>query len=99
MEKSNTVSIHRVGSITTGVSMILFGVVCALHELRIINDLKLVLKLWPVILIGLGTEMLFYNAKDKHFVYDKGAIILMFVMSGFAVMMAVVEECLKYINI
>lgn len=96
--KNNTERIHRVGSITAGTSMVIWGALFILYELRVVTELDFVLRLWPLILVGLGIEILWYNAKDKNMVYDKGAVFLMFIMSGFSVMMAVADKCLTYIK-
>ena len=83
-----TVRTHRVGSITTGLSLIAFGVMFVIHMFLNVLSYELIFKLWPVILIGLGVELLLSNfAKDK-IVYDKAAIFLMFVMALFAMGMA-----------
>ena len=83
-----TVRTHRVGTITTGLSLIAFGVMFVLHMFLNVISYDLIFKLWPVILIGLGVELLLSNfAKDK-IVYDKAAIFLMFVMALFAMGMA-----------
>lgn len=43
--------VHRAGSVTTGISMIGWGILFILYEVHVITDLAVVLKLWPVILI------------------------------------------------
>ena len=82
---------HRVGSITTGIMMIAFGVMFIMHLFFNSISYDLIFKLWPIILIGLGIEVLLSNlAKDK-IVYDKGAIFLMFMLAIFAMGMAGAE--------
>lgn len=88
--------VHRVGSITAGLSMIIWGIMFALNELNILTDLRFVLSVWPLILIGLGAEMLWFTSKDERVIYDKGAVLLMIGMSFFAMMMAAVNICIKY---
>lgn len=92
---SNTYHTHRVGSITAGVSMMVFGGMLLSHSLLDIMDYQRILSFWPVILIGLGIELLLSNFCVKKIVYDKGAIVLMFVMTFFAIGMAVTEVCMK----
>ncbi len=83
-----TVRTHRVGSITTGLSLIAFGVMFVIHMFLNVLSYELSFNLWPVIPICLGVELLLSNfAKDK-IVYDKAAIFLMFVMALFAMGMA-----------
>ena len=86
---------HRVGSITAGIGMMVFGGMLLSHSLFDIMDYQVILSLWPVILIGLGIELLLSNFWAKKIVYDKGAIVLMFVMTFFAIGMAVTEVCMK----
>ena len=83
-----TVRTHRVGTITTGLSLIAFGVMFVLHMFLNVLSYDLIFKLWPVILIGLGVELLLSNFIKDKIVYDKAAILLMFVMALFAMGMA-----------
>ena len=83
-----TVRTHRVGSITTGLSLIAFGVMFVIHMFLNVLSYELIFKLWPVILIGLGLELLLSNFAKEKIVYDKAAIFLMFVMALFAMGMA-----------
>lgn len=83
-----TVRTHRVGTITTGLSLIAFGVMFVLHMFLNVLSYDLIFKLWPVILIGLGVELLLSNFIKDKIVYDKAAIFLMFVMALFAMSMA-----------
>lgn len=98
MEATNsgiTYRTHRVGSITTGISMMVFGGLLLSHSLFDITDYRVILSLWPIILIGLGIELLISNFWAKKIVYDKGAIVLLFVMTFFAIGMAVTELCME----
>lgn len=79
---------HRVGSVTAGVSMIVFGMMFILQLFFNILNYEIIFKLWPLILIGLGIEILLSNAFAKKFVYDKGAVALLLIMSFLAVGMA-----------
>lgn len=80
MEKqaeNNITRKHRVGTITLGAGMIGVGSLFLGH--MIFPDLSYtwVYKVWPVILIMLGVEILFANSKkEKEFIYDKTAIML-----------------------
>lgn len=91
-----TVRTHRVGSITTGLSLIAFGVLFVLHLFMNVISYEMIFKLWPVILIGLGVEVLLSNFAGDKLVYDKGAICLMFVIAIFAMGMAGAELLMKY---
>jgi len=97
-KNSNSVRVHRVGSITAGASMVLWGVLFILYELRVIAELNIVLKLWPLILVGLGTEILWYNAKEDNLIYDKGAVLMMAIMSAFSMLMAMADRFMTYLG-
>ena len=79
--------IRRVGSVTTGASMIVFGILFILHTVFGILSYTIIYKLWPIILIGLGIEMLISNVKTDNWKYDKGAVIML-------ILVAILTMCL-----
>jgi len=94
MEKENnnaTVRTHRVGAFTSGFCMVGFGVMLLLHNLLDIMDYEMILGLWPLILIGMGIELLLSNVFKSRIVYDKAAIALLFVMTLLVLMLAGVD--------
>jgi UDP-N-acetylmuramyl pentapeptide phosphotransferase/UDP-N-acetylglucosamine-1-phosphate transferase len=92
---------HRVGTITLGGMLIVFGV---LFLLRIFFDnlsYEIIFKLWPVVFIFLGSEVLIANFRQKEdskMIYDKTAFALIIILSFFAMGMAITELCLNYAN-
>lgn len=86
-----TVRTHRVGAFTSGFCMVGFGILLLLHNLIGILDYETILGFWPLILIGLGVELLLSNVFKSRIVYDKAAIVLLFVMALFAMMLAGVD--------
>lgn len=91
--------IHRVGALTFGILLVTFGI---LFLLRIfIPDLsyEFIMKLWPIVFILLGIEILIANIKqsDNKLIYDKTAFFLIIVLSFFAMGMAFMEEIFHYI--
>lgn len=98
MEKENSIRVHRVGTITTGFSMIIFGILFLLHSFGYMLSYRSIFQLWPVMLIGLGIELLLTNFIKRKFVYDKGAIILLFVMTFFVIGMAITDVCFEYME-
>ena len=86
-----TYRIHRVGSITTGISMVVFGLLCIMQHFVNVLDYSVILSLWPLIVIGMGVEILLSSSSNRQFVYDKASVFLLFVMSGFAMCMAIAE--------
>lgn len=98
MEKENntaTVRTHRVGAFTSGICMVGFGVLLLLHNQLGVMDYEMILGFWPLILIGMGVELLLSNVMKSKIIYDKAAIVLLFVMALFAMMLAGVDICLE----
>ena len=93
-----TYRVHRVGTITVGMSMILFGVLLFLHTFFEMINYRIIFSLWPLILIGLGIELLLSNFLEKTIVYDKTAVFLLVFMVFFVVAMAVVEVELETVG-
>ena len=94
MEKSNTVRTHRVGAFTSGFCMIGFGILLLLHNILDIMTYEQVLGLWPIILIGMGVELLLSNLFKSKIVYDKAAIVLLFVMAFLVMILAGADVCM-----
>lgn len=92
-----TVRTHRVGTITTGISLIAFGVLFIVHLFYSALSYTAIFKFWPLILICLGIEVLLSNFAKDTIVYDKGAIVLMFLVAFFAMGMACADMCMQYI--
>lgn len=86
---------HRVGSITAGLCMVAFGVLLLMHSLFELVDYSIIFSLWPIILIGLGIELLLSNFWSQKIVYDKAAVVLLIVMMFFSIGMAVADICLE----
>lgn len=92
---------RRVGSITCGGILILFGVLFMVHMFYPALSLTFIMKLWPVVLIALGIEMIAANlhqrAEDVQVLkYDKGAVVMIILLSCFAMVMGVIEYCMEY---
>ena len=98
MEKTNKIRVHRVGTITTGLSMIVFGILFLLHSFGYIMNYEMIFQFWPIMLIGLGIELLLASCIKRKFVYDKGAIMLLIVMTFFVIGMATVDICFDYME-
>ena len=75
--------------------MVGFGVMLLLHNLLDIMDYEMILGLWPLILIGMGIELLLSNVFKSRIVYDKAAIVLLFVMTLLVLMLAGVDVCME----
>lgn len=93
--KEGFVRTHRVGSVTAGLSMVVFGILFLIHLVSGIMNYTTVFSLWPIVLIGLGMELFLSNFFKKKIVYDKAAIFLLITMVFFAMLMALVDVCIK----
>lgn len=87
---------YRVGTITLGIMLVVFGVLFLVHMVMPMLPYHFIFRLWPVMIIALGVEILLANAKSEQvtFVYDKGAIFLMIIISFFSMSMATMEVLL-----
>lgn len=98
MEKENntvTVRTHRVGAFTSGFCMVGFGAMLLLHNLLDVMDYEMILGMWPLILVGMGIELLLSNVNKNKIVYDKAAIVLLFVMTLLVIVLAGVDVCVE----
>ena len=92
---------RRVGSITCGSLLIVFGMLFFVHMIFPSLSLVIIMKLWPVILIALGIEMLVANIRqstwEKEILkYDKGAIIITFLLICFSMGMGILQMGMEY---
>lgn len=84
--------VHRVGTITFGCTLIIFGVLFLLHMIVPSFGYEFIFRLWPCILIFLGIEILVGHYKEgSTFVYDKASIFLLVVLSFFSLVMASID--------
>jgi len=86
---------RRVGTFTTGIVLVIFGI---MFLLRLINpniNYLLIASMWPLVLIILGIEIIisYLINKEEIMRYDFGAIILIIIISFFAMSMG----CMEYI--
>ena len=64
-QNQQTVRVHRIGTITFGVSLLAMGTLFLLHMFLPVITYQTVYRLWPVIFILLGIEILISNQKEK----------------------------------
>ncbi len=89
---------HRTGSITAGLSMIIMGVLFVLHLFFDMISYEMIFRLWPFIIILLGIEILIANFLHRKFIYDKGAVFLIILISLLAAVMADADWCLTNLD-
>lgn len=99
---SQTQRTRRVGSVTFGLTLILFGVLFLINIMLPTLHYEMIFRLWPVVFIFLGIEILVENhrtnAEKCRFVYDFPAIIMLVLLLLFAMMMAAVDYAFTYQN-
>ena len=97
MNEKNEKRIHRIGTITCGVSFIIFGILFLLHTFVPYLNFWNIFRLWPCIFIILGIEILVGNCKNNtDCVYDKGAVFMVVVLMIFAMTMGILNEWILY---
>ena len=97
MTQVSYVRTHRVGSITAGGALVIFGAAFMLSMFTDVITYEMIFSLWPLILISLGAEILISNIKSENLKYDKGATVLMILMMIFASCMACASSVMNAI--
>jgi len=89
---------HRVGTLTLGVSLITFGILFLLRLFVSSLSYAFIFKLWPVIFIFLGLEILIANhvQKENKLVYDKAAVVLTVILTFFAMFMSWMDFVIEH---
>ena len=84
---------RRVGTLTAGVSMVIFGVLFLLRLAVPAVTIRLIASLWPLVLIFLGVEILIAYAlnKEGQMRYDAGSVVLIIALALFTVCMAAAQ--------
>ena len=83
----------RIGSVTLGLTLIVFGVLFFLSIFIKNVDYLYVAKFWPVIFIFLGIEMLIsaFSKHPENAKIDVPSCIMTFVLMGFSMVMAALQ--------
>ncbi len=92
---------RRVGSLTCGIAMVGFGILFLLNTLFHVINYTEIFSLWPLLLICMGAELLLTNLKygdTERFqlVYDKGALVLLILVTLFSIGMGITDYCMQY---
>lgn len=88
--------IHRLGTITCGGAMVVFGSLFIVNTFTNLISYQMILKLWPFILVGMGVELLVSTIREDDFVYDKASVALLFVLTLFSICMAGVDILVRH---
>lgn len=89
MEERRTIRTHRVGTVTFGLILIVMGALFLLKMIFPVIDYELIFRLWPLIFISLGIEVLISSRRaEDRLTYDGAAIFLLVFLVFFAMGMA-----------
>lgn len=82
-----------IGRTTFGIALILFGISLVIQTLFTLDILRYVLMLWPLIIISLGIEIIYYsNKNDIEIKYDFWGIIL----TGIVIFFGIIFSLFNY---
>jgi hypothetical protein len=99
-ENLKEVRTHRVGSITLGSALVLFGILFLVHLFVPVLTYEIIFHIWPCIFILLGIEILLANRKKNvEFVYDGKAVFLTITLTFFAMLMAGADVAIQQADI
>ena len=91
---------RRVGTFTTGIVLIIFGIMFLLRLTSLNIDYLMIATLWPVVLVLLGIEIIvaYFINKAETMNYDFAAIFLIVLLSFFAMSMGCMEYVITHIS-
>lgn len=97
MEERKEVRVRRVGTATFGGMLVIFGLLFLIHMFFPALTYLWIFRLWPLLFIALGVEILFSAFKrEERLVYDGVAMILLAFLTFFAMGMAVADLAIQY---
>lgn len=84
---------RRIGTLTAGISMVVFGVLFLLRLAIPAITIHLIVSLWPIVLIFLGSEIIiaYVCNKEGQMKYDAGSVIIIIVLGMFSISMAAAQ--------
>lgn len=91
---------RRTGTLTTGITLVVFGLLFIGRLIFPVLDFTFIMSLWPLVLILIGIEIIVSYAvnREEKMRYDSGAIALAFIMAIFAMVMGCMEFVMEHIN-
>jgi len=91
---------RRVGTFTTGIVLVIFGMMFLLKLIFPSINYLVIASLWPIILIIIGIEIIvsYIINKDEILKYDFGAMFLIIIISIFAMSMGCMEYVITHMS-
>lgn len=89
---------RKVGTLTAGITLILFGLLFLGRIIVPVLDYTFIMSLWPLVLMFLGIEVIvsYVLNKEEKMQYDGGAIVLVIFMAMFAMAMGGAEFVMEH---
>ncbi|MCB2291124.1 hypothetical protein LGK97_15440 [Clostridium sp. CS001] len=91
---------RRVGTFTTGIVLVMFGILFLLRLTPLNINYLMIASFWPIVLIFLGIEIIVSYLKNKEdtMKYDFPAILLIVMLSLFAMGMGCMEYVITHVS-
>lgn len=91
---------RRVGTLTSGIVLIVFGVMFLLRLVSANINILLIASFWPLILVSVGIEIIaaYVINKEEKIQYDFSAIILVVILVFFAMGMGAAEFVINHLS-
>ena len=89
---------RRIGSISLGVTIILYGVLFFLHNILNVLEYEIIFRIWPIIFILLGVEILISSFiwKEREFKYDFAAVLMIGIVLVFAMALGCIDAAASH---
>ncbi len=89
---------RRVGTLTSGVVLVVFGVLFLLKNAVPGLNYWMLLSYWPAILVMMGLELLLchFLGKEEKLRIDVGSVFIMLLLTGMAFFLAAVQFCFEH---
>jgi hypothetical protein len=91
---------RRVGTFTTGIVLVIFGIMFLLRLINPSINYLTIASLWPLVLVLLGVEIIvaYLINKEEIMKYDFSAIFLILMLSFFAMGMGCMEYVITHVS-
>ena len=81
-ENTGSLRTRRVGSVTFGLTLVLFGILFLIHTVIPSLDYEIIFQCWPMVFVLLGVEILVENRRSNAEKCDSDAGYIAFVCYG-----------------
>ena len=91
---------RRVGTLTSGIILVMFGIMFLLRLVTTNINILIIASLWPLILVSVGIEIIvaYIINKEEKMQYDFSAIILVVILAFFALGMGGAEFIITHLS-